>query len=267
MKTKLIIATLNCLMFFLIGTSGGFGQEKIIKTPELKDKRITIKMTKEPLGKIFRTLIENYDIAIGFEESALDRENDDYDFDVNLFYMLGETTEKTTPNGNGQISVTVDRTWKIKQHWFTVNAENERLEDVLNQIVGQMENYKWEINDEIVNIFPIRDRDERFKKLLELKVINYKFGKNIEIGFIRTFLFKLPEFRQFLDENSLSIFLSRQSNEYRLFRKLDVALDFSNLTFKELLNQITKIKRGGWILRRNKIVRSTSDKEYIDIEI
>lgn len=265
MRKKLAFVILNCTMILLAGTFCVFGQEK---ASELKDKRISIKMDKQPLGVVFRHLIETYDVAIGFEESTLDREHNDYDFGTNLPPVREQKTVKTNVGTNKeiQVSITVDQIWNIKQHWFTVNAKNEKLEDVLNLIIGQMENYKWEINDEVVNIFPIKGRDERYKKLLELNVQNYKFQKELSIAFIREKLFRLPEFQKFLDENKLFTYDSRYGFLGDILRKLDVDLNFSNLTFKELLNHITKIKRGGWILKQNNNT-DAKEKEYIEIEI
>lgn len=265
MRKKLAFVTLNCTIILLAGTFCVFGQEKV---SELKDKKITIKMEKQPLGKIFRELIEKYDVAIGFEESTFDREHDDYDFTTNLPPVREQRTVKTNVGTNKeiQVSITVDRIWNIKQHWFTVNAENEKLEDVLNTVVGQMKNYKWEINDDVVNIFPAQGRDERYKKLLELNVQNFTLKKDWQIFFIRTKLFKLPEFQKFLDENKLFTYDYRSVFLGDIYRKLDVDLNFSNLTFKELLNKITKIKRGGWILKQNNNT-DAKEKEYIEIEI
>ena len=66
MSKKLVIIILYCTTIFLIGTFSAFGQEK---ETDLKDKQITIKMDKQPLGLVFRYLMENYDVPIGFEQS------------------------------------------------------------------------------------------------------------------------------------------------------------------------------------------------------
>ena len=49
-------------------------------------------------------------------------------------------------------------------------------------------------------------------------------------------------------------------------RTLPSDLSFSNLTFRDLLNKTTKVKRGGWILRRGKGF-GKEYKEYLEINI
>ena len=262
MRKKLTIIILNCTLILLAGTFCAFGQEKGL---DLKDKRITIRMDKQPLGVIFRHLIKDYDVAIGFEESILDRNHNDYDFEIFVPYV--KERRVTSTDANIRISIILENVFKVKEHWITVNAENERLEDVLNQIVKQMEYYKWEINDGVVNIFPLQGRDERFKKLLELDIKNFTLSNSAPIGVIKALILDLPEVAKFLDENKILANAFRGGSLNDLNRKLSVEMNCSNLTFRELLNKITKTKRGGWILRRNKLFRSTAEKEYIDIEI
>jgi hypothetical protein len=48
-------------------------------------------------------------------------------------------------------------------------------------------------------------------------------------------------------------------------RVIDEGMDFSDLTFRDLLNRITKVKRGGWRLRWKGI--SYAGDENIDIDI
>ena len=267
MNKKLGIVILNCLIIFLAGTIYAFGQENGLN---LKDKRITIKMDKQPLGKVFEHLIVNYDVPIGFEESVLDRNHNDYEFETNLPYQNKKNV--ISADGSIQISITTEREFIVKQNWFSIDVENGSLKDVLNIIVGQMKNYKWEINDGVVNIFPSLGRDEKFEKLLELKINNFNLeladrplpnGKPIFL--IRTKIFELPEITKFLEENNLRFGRYRESVD-NLRRKLKNEVNFSNLTFRQLLNKTTKIKRGGWILKENDLYGS-KEKEYIEINI
>ncbi len=255
------IIIMNCAVICLLGTIYAFGQEK---ETEIKNKKITMNLEKQPLGIVFRQLMVNYDVAIGFEESILDREHNDYDFETNLPNLKGQ--KSVSDDGNVEISVVSERVYTVKQHWFTINVKDERLEDVLNTIIAQMKNYKWEINDDVVNIFPIRGRDERYASLLNLNIKNFDLGKPTPpIFLVRNKLITLPEIKSFLDENKLFISFYRESLD-NLARKLPSELSFSNLTLRELFNKITKIKRGGWILKTNDIF-GTKEKEYIEIDI
>ncbi len=255
---------LHCVLIYLVGTLSVFGQEKEI---ELKDQRITIKMEKQPLGLVFGYLMENYDIPIGFEESILDRGHSEYDFYANPAIAKHETA---SADSNITFTTTAKPSFKADLHPITVNVQNERLEVVLNQVVKQMENYKWEINDGVVNIFPIRDRDERFERLLGLKIERFTFEKGKTIEDITTNIQSLHEFLRFMGKNRLIFIGVRTGADFVLKaqygRTLEVGMDFSNLTFRDLLNKITKIKRGGWILKWKGISRTTG-KEEIDIDI
>ena len=81
MRGKRIIVILNCLIILLASTFFAFGQEKAVG---LKDKRITLQLEKQPLGVVFRYLTNIYDVPVGFEESILDRNHNDYFFETNL---------------------------------------------------------------------------------------------------------------------------------------------------------------------------------------
>lgn len=236
------------------------GQEK---TSDLKDKRITIHMEKQSLGIVFRYLIDNYDVAIGFEESILDREHNDYNFDTFTSYV--KELNVIDKEGSKMASITLKNGFKAKDHWITINAENERLEDVLNQIVKQMNYYKWEINDEVVNIFPLQGRDKRFQELLEIPIKDFRFNKSSPIRRIKVLVLELPEIKMFLDENKILSIASYIGLTQDLERKLPAEINFSNLKFGELLNRITKVKRGGWKLRRNRLLKAQKKKNTLTL--
>ena len=170
----------------------------------LKNKKITIKMDKQPLGKVFRHLMLDYDIPIGFEESTFDLNHNDYEFETILPVLLkrhNSENKETNPLNEGSISIKVEPGFEVKENWITVNAENSPLEQVLDSIVEQMKNYKWEINDEVVNIIPVQGRDSRYEKLLNLEIKEYAVSKDRNFGAIRNKIFKLPEVRNFLLRN------------------------------------------------------------------
>ncbi|MET0753706.1 MAG: hypothetical protein ABWZ66_10055 [Pyrinomonadaceae bacterium] len=265
MRKKQFINILSYVVVFLCASFCVLGQQN---DANLKDKRITIRENKQPLGIVFKHLMENYDLQIGFEESTLDRDHNDYDFGTNLPALSVEKME--SKDGNVKITVENWRVFKPSKHFFTLDTENERLEDVLNKIVGQMEHYKWEINSGVINIIPTQGRDEKFKKLLAINVSSFSFEKGQTIKEITSKIIALPEFKKFLSENNLYFTGSRFGSYMRLKaqygRKLDDEMNWSNLTFQDLLNKITQIKKGGWLLKANDF-QGSAEKEYIDIDI
>jgi hypothetical protein len=230
---------------------------------DLKDKRITIDMENKALGYIFHHLIVKCDVPIGFERSEADSGNSEFDFTTII--PSGEKVFKSK-DANFTATVITNPVFRAKERFFTVKADNKRLEDVLNIIIGQMKGYKWEINNDVVNIFPVTGRDKRYEKLLEMKIANFTLGEQEITGLIRNKLFALPEFIEFLNENKLySDTVSSTGDWDSLFRYIPKGISFSNITFKELLNKITKIKRGGWILKQHS--HHNGEKKYIDIDM
>lgn len=258
MSRKQSVILVSVAFILTIGLLSVRGQEK---NSELKDKRIAIQMADKPLLAVFGRLIYKYDIAIGFEESTLDRVHRDYQFETNI------------PTDKWKAQINVDGEFKGEHiprpegHLITVDFKDAPLKDVMNAIVGQMKNYDWEINNDVVNIFPVRGRDPKFVQLLDLKVREFALWKNAEVGFIQTFIFLLPEFKTFLAKNNLRINSLRTFSLWFIERPLPEGMRFSGLTFRELLNAITRSKRGGWILETKKKNVGSQDEEFIDILI
>lgn len=265
MKKRSAILAICCIITYLAEATYAFGQE--LET-DVTDKQITIKMEKQPLGLVFRYLMENYDIPIGFEQSILDRGHIEYSFDTNLPAVA--THKQQNADGSVKMSTTSESAFNAKSHPITLDFENGTLKDVFDQIVKQMENYKWEINQGVVNIIPIKGRDERFEKLLELKIKKFTFEKGKTVQDIAANIASLPEFRSFLKENNFHFSDFREGMNFvrkaQYGRTVDSAMDFSNLTFREILNRAAKIKKGGWILKW-RYVSKTTGKELIDIDI
>jgi len=250
-------------MILLAGTICILGQKN---ANDPKDKRITLRVEKISFGMVLGYLMEVYDVPIGFEQSILDRDNGDSRFSANSPGVAPEKLE----NVEGVLKIIAYPGFKPPVHPVTIFAENERLEDVLNKIVKQIENYKWEINDGVVNIYPVKGRDNRFEKLLRLKIKRFTFEKGKPIWEITKNIKALPEFSSFTTANNLHYSGGRSGPESALQeqygRTIDEGMDFSDLSFRDLLNKITKIKRGGWILKWRFISKMTGE-EYIDIDI
>ena len=265
MNKKRYIVVLCCLIIYMVGTSSVFGQEA---RTGLKDKRITITMEAQPLGEVFRYLMQNYDIPIGFEESVLDRGRSDYAFETNG----PSVAQLKMRSADGRVTLT-DTGWRVFRaeiHPITLYIEDGSVEEVFNEIVRQMENYKWEINDDVVNIFPIKGRDERFEKLLGMRINRFTLEKGKTVEDITKNIQSLPEFVSFMQANKLHFTGYREGTNFivqaQYGRAIREKMDFSDLTFRELLNRITKVKRGGWRLKWKWISASTGE-EHIDIDI
>lgn len=251
-------------LLVLVLTSPGICQET---TVDLKDKRITIRMEAQPLGEVFEYLMKNYDITIGFEESTLDRGRSDYIFHTNV---PGKPVHKMqSADGSIKFTTTSKRVFRAELHPITLYIEDGSVEEVFNEVVRQMENYKWEINDDVVNIFPVKGRDKRFEELMGTGVKRFTFEEGKKVEDITTNIMLLPEFGSFMRKHKLRFTGVRVGVNFVLEaqygRVVDEGMDFSDLTFRHLLNRITKVKRGGWRLRWRGF--KADGEEYIDIDI
>jgi hypothetical protein len=233
------------------------GQEKQVS---LNEKRITIQMTAKPFYTVVNRLINKYDIAIGFEESTLDRDHRHFYFEPNLPTKLWRDKYE---GGDKEILPPVP---KFTEHLITLNFNDASLKEVMDSIVKQMNNYDWAIADDVVNIFPTRGQDPRLKKLLELRVGHFSMDKGTDMGSVQAQLMLfLPEMKTFLSENNLEAYAGGIGSTFDERVLPDVA-KFSNLSFKELLNRITKSKRGGWILQIKK-QDGKPEMEFLEILI
>jgi hypothetical protein len=268
MNKKRAIVVLCLITICLVGTLSVFGQEE--KT-DLKDKRITITVEAQPLGTVFKYLMEKYDITIGFEESDLDREHSDYYFETNL--APGAQHKMSSDDGRVHIIVKGDRSFNAVAHPITLYVENQRLEEVFDEIVRQMGNYKWEINDDVVNIFPVKGRNKKFEELLGMNVSRFTLEKGKTVDDITKNIMALPEFVSFMNKNKLRFNGLRSGNfdfvtEAQYGRVINEGMDFSNLTFRDLLNKATKVKRGGWVLRWKRVLANRgAEPTVLDINI
>ena len=236
----------------------------------LRDKRVSLHMKAKTFRVITARLMFKYDVPIGFEQSILDNDP------VIRYYQL-EPQLPLDPKYMGDIEIPSFTTEVSAEYLLTVDFENARLEDVMDSIVSQMKNYQWTINDGVVNIFPIKGRDPRLEKLLGSNVDEFLYGKGQPIGSIEPKItFYLPMFQKFLDEYDLGTnndipylecYGPNNNIECAGDRKLTAPIILKDVTFRELLNKITKIKRGGWLLRLTRSRPDDPQREYLELKV
>ncbi|MGD9587462.1 MAG: hypothetical protein AB7Q37_09625 [Pyrinomonadaceae bacterium] len=216
-------------------------------TPEALDSKITVDLEKQPLGMIFRKLIYDYKIPIGFEESTLDSDHNDFFFEVN------------PPIGQ------VHPSFGVKQKWITIKVKEASLSDVLATLVVQLGNYRWEIDGGVVNIIPSKGRDVRYQQLLDSRIREFTFEQGMPVGMLREQVRAIPEIKAFLRSTNLN--MSDLRNPYGdPSRPVSEDITEANVTLKELLNSIVRRKGGGWFIRSNKTV-NPKGKEFLELEL
>ena len=259
MISRLLIIFVSILIVLVTGSARLSAQAT---TDDLKEKRISIHTTNAPLYDVFVTLMYDFDVPIGFEESSLDTDHNDYYFQT---MMPPEDKKKDFPGEPQYRSSGLP----VTEHLISLNFADAPLQDVLDEIVKQMENYDWTINNDVINIYPIKGRDPILEKLLNLRIRGLKIPNGMKYETIQTvILFNLPEFTSFLEKNGLFSEKGRYEPSYSGL-PFPTEIQFSDLTFHELLNGITKVKRGGWAVRMgDKLKRKTNrGKKVIDVLI
>ena len=225
-------------------------------------------MEAQPVGEVFRYLMLNYDIPIGFEESDLDREKSDLLFETNPVLRAPHKMKQ----GDVQYTTTSQLRFEAGTHPITLYIEDGSVEDVFNEIIRQLEDYNWEISDDVVNIFPVKGRNKKFEELLGMNVKRFTFEKGETVDDITKKIMALPEFGSFLSRNKLKFDGFRMGMNFVLKaqygRVIDEGMDFSNLTFRDLLNKVTKVKRGGWALNWRRVWSNMrAEPTVLDIDI
>lgn len=237
------------------------------KTAKLSKLRVSITAEKQPLGIIFRQLMQEYEIAIGFEQSTLDNGLWHFKFDTNMPASAIHRSQRG--NGAVRIETTAQSGFRAGRYPISLDIKNGSIKELLDAIVKQMDHYAWEIRDDVINIYPTRGRDARFQELLGLKVKSFALSKGSKVEDITVALLELPEFRQFQKKHRISFFPLREGVtvllEAQYGRPVDQAMEFKNIRFRDLLNRITKIKKGGWILRMRGKTREGGERGDLDI--
>lgn len=237
-----------------------------VSDSDLKDKRISIKMEDQPFGAVIENLMTSYDIQFGFEESTLDRGVTDFQFTTNP--AIAEVSS-VSDDGKSVLNVEITRVFTARKYPITLDFDNAKLGDVLDRLVDQMVNYDWEISEGVVNIFPRVGRDKRFEELLNTKIPLFSIEKEKTIRDLSRRLAALTPFRDWLRRNDLNFSGVRRGTSFLVEaeygRKLENPMSFSNMTFRSLLNNIVRTKKGGWALRWK--FRNSKDEEHIDIDI
>lgn len=233
-----------------------------IKQSGNNTKLITADFEDEALGEIFKYLIEKHGLVIGLELTS-GTTHFDFQFGVNL----EPTVETNVKDVSG--AIVASSTFRIGcrpgDHPITLKVQEASVKEVFDTIVPQMKDYKWEMRDGAVNIYPIRDRDKRLRDLLDIKVSKFSLRmKEPYVLLIAQRIYELPEVEAFKKSHGLGGRASHSGIGSSFTRRLQKDFAFSNLTFRELLNRSSAEKKGGCIL---KIANIKDGSEVLVIDI
>lgn len=228
-------------VLLLIACDGVSAQTVAASESDVRQTRISLSLKRAKLCEVFGHLLQFHGIRIGLEGSTLDNDHVDWTFNTLLH------PERVWKPGIRFPCFVV----KNEDRLFTIDVRDEPLEDLMDTIVSRMENYAWEVNEGVVNIYPIKGRDERFRRLLETRISKFSIAADARMHEIRKAIFELPEVKAFVKANALKAYAPSASTERGGWQKIGEPLEFADLTLKQLLNRITVKKGGGWIVRNS----------------
>lgn len=134
-------------------TADSFAQDK--REDLLRSPLKSVEIQADNIGLLLSRLSTQYDLPIGFEV-ALD---DD-------------------------LSITRS---------ITIGLKDGTVQEVLDSIVNQSPNYKWEMRDDVINVFPRdRNRDILLKEILETRLEKVSFDKQMTRFMLRQTLCENP---------------------------------------------------------------------------
>lgn len=187
---------------------------------KIEDKKVDLQLTNATLMYFLSTLSVDYEIPIGFEQSLVDNN----EFKINL------------------------------------NIVNGTLKDVLNLVSNQVPNYRWKINDGVINFVPVENRDIFLEKLLDTHISKFAPEKGIKVYQLKKTIYDLPEIKFILESNNIE-FVKSEIFSKGLLNPVDADICIENTNFRGVLNNL--VKKGNskfW-----KIERLSADKEYLKI--
>lgn len=90
------------------------------------------------------------------------------------------------------------------EYHLDIDANNATLREILNRIIQQQPDYKWELRDGVINITPSTSRDELVEKFLNTSVRRFNPPKVLGKFLIRDAIVELPEVADLLKANGIN---------------------------------------------------------------
>ncbi|MBK7707256.1 MAG: hypothetical protein IPJ30_16280 [Acidobacteria bacterium] len=129
--------------------------------------------------------------------------------------------------------------------------------------MAQMPNYEWSEVRGVIRFMPKQGRSTVFKELLNVRIETVTIETGVLIKVIRMELAFLTEIAEFYERNKLvrkQFFVVGNSH-----KPLRQTIEMKNCTFEELLNEIVRVKGGGWLLRYSKQDTASEGARVIDL--
>lgn len=130
---------------------------------DMTTTKVKLQLQNVRVDTVLVELAVQYEVSIGFERSDLDRP---------------------------ETRLSVDET-------------QTTVKDLLDHIVKEVSLYKWELQDGVINIVPVRGRNHLLEEFLRLNVKEFKGKGDMSKFNLRNRILDLPEVELFLQVNNL----------------------------------------------------------------
>lgn len=120
-----------------------------------------------------------------------------------------------------------------------IDFKEGTLSELMTQLVSRHNQYIWEINDGVVNVFPKYNyRDVAFKEILETEVSQLSVKERTSCRTLEILLANAPEIKKVIKANALSYQTREHGGFYSQQLGQAFRFDFSNMPLKSILNKI-----------------------------
>ena len=120
-----------------------------------------------------------------------------------------------------------------------LEIKNSRLSDILDELVRQAPDYRWDLNDGVINFTPIQERDPFILKALNTRIVSFGPRRGMSRLQLRNAITELPELDKLLKSNNISALNFGTSPDTIHFR-LEVDLSIANTDLRGVLNNIVR---------------------------
>ena len=139
------------------------------------------------------------------------------------------------------------------KHRLNINIDNAKLKDVLDTIVQQESDYRWEVRDGVINVIPAKSRDDFVEKFLSTPIRRFDPPKVLGPSQIRDAIVDLPEVVGLLKANGITASHYGYFYHYpSLYATGNVDLSISETDVRGVLNRVVReSEHKMWIVSRS----------------
>ena len=133
---------------------------------------------------------------------------------------------------------------------LTIDVKKTALKEVLDLIVQQEPNYRWEVRDSVINFVPTQGKDQFLETLLRTRISRFAPKTGINKFELRNTLADLPEVRRVLEANRVTVLRVSDYAYYpSIYSNKEVDLSISETDVRGVLNKIARDSEHNlWVL-------------------